>query len=247
MRVRGRDPLRTQMVVAMIVVAVDITTKAVAIGALSGGRVELAGPFFLTLLYNDALLAGSVDLNDWALRLSVVASSLLVLLAFPVCRSLAEVDDVSPLALGLIVGAAVANPASLVLEPAGVTDFIGASLGSGVSVVFNLADVACYVGLAMTGRTFLLLLAQYNREQRVPQPSAGISIEREVPIGVWRDDTPEPRVPLSVPVRAELIPLIAESADHHDDPASYQPLPPPPPPAPPAASPSRAGRRPPRP
>lgn len=207
-----RDPLWTLMVVAFLVIATDLTTKAIAIAGLTGGSVELSGPFFLTLFYNDALLAGTVDLNDWALRLSAMGSSLLVILAFPVCRALAEVDDASPIALGLIVGAAVANPASLVLEPSGVTDFLGVRMAGGVSMVFNLADVACYAGLAMTARTFMLLLARYRSEQQpVPRPALRMSLEREVPLSVARDGAPEPEAPLPVPVRPDLLPLVAES------------------------------------
>lgn len=223
--IRSREPLWTLMVVALLVIAVDLTTKAIAITGLAGGNVQLSGPFFLTLLFNDALLAGTVDFSGWALRLSVAASSLLVILAFPVCRSLAEVDGASPIALGLIVGAAVANPASLVLEPAGVTDFLGIRMASGASVVFNLADVACYVGLAMTGRTFMLLLGQYRRELNMPQPVARLTLEREVPLGVWRDGSPELPATLPVPSRPDLIPLIAEADATADREAAGEDLP----------------------
>src|SRR5690606_24846666 len=137
----SRAPVRLLLAVAFAVVAVDLASKAFALILLADSYVEVGGPFFLSLIFNDAPFAGSTTLNGMALPLSFLGSLILVALALPACAPLSEHDSRAPVALGLMVGAAVANPASLALQPAGVTDFLGISSG-GQRIIFNLADVA---------------------------------------------------------------------------------------------------------
>ena len=66
----SRAPVRLLLAVAFAVVAVDLASKAVAIILLADSYVEVGGPFFLSLLFNDALFAGSTTLNGMALPLS---------------------------------------------------------------------------------------------------------------------------------------------------------------------------------
>lgn len=201
----SRTPLQVLLTVAFGVVAIDLASKAAALLILSGSYVDLGGPFFLTLIFNDALFAGTSTLNGMALPISVFASLLLVALAIPVCAPLAEHDSRAPLALGLMVGAAVANPASLILQPAGVTDFLGVTLGDS-GIVFNLADVAVYVGVALSGRTVMNVLAAHRAQRRstARRTTRRAYLEREIPLAVWQDThtvRPEPiPVPSSIPV-----------------------------------------------
>lgn len=204
-------PVRRLLVAALLVAALDLATKAVAIGELAGREIALGGPFFLGLIFNDALFGGMSTLNGWATPLSMLASACLLGLAFPVCRPLARFDATAPVALGLMVGAAVANPASLLLQPAGVTDFLGIELG-GTTVLFNLADVAAYAGVALLGRTFLRVLAVHRAERSTARPRAvrRPRLEREVPLAVWRDGRREAPAPTPVP-RTEIA-LVASDA-----------------------------------
>ena len=71
-----------------------------------------------------------------------------------------------PRALGLIVGGALGNLASLITSPAGVVDFIALSFESW-GIVLNVADVAAYAGLAMILRTGSLIALAIRRDRRV--------------------------------------------------------------------------------
>ncbi|HLV24862.1 MAG TPA: signal peptidase II [Gemmatimonadales bacterium] len=212
----SRAPVRLLLAVAFAVVAVDLASKAVAIILLADSYVEVGGPFFLSLLFNDALFAGSTTLNGMALPLSFLGSLILVALALPVCAPLSEHDSRAPVALGLMVGAAIANPASLALQPAGVTDFLGISFG-GTSIIFNLADVAVYAGIVMCGRTVTNVLAAHRAQRRsvVRRPARSAHLEREIPLAVWQDAQVERTERIPVPIG---IPVVtAHASESHAD------------------------------
>jgi lipoprotein signal peptidase len=208
----ARPPLHRLLAVAFVVIALDLAGKGAALVMLADGAPASAGPFFLTLLFNDALFAGTTNLNGMALPASVLGSLLLVAMALPVCGPLAEHDDAAPIALGLMVGAAVANPASLFLQPAGVTDFLGVTLGD-TSIVFNLADVAVYAGIAMSGRTAMRVLAAHRAERSPARPRAlrRVHMEREIPLAIWQDSRVSRAEP--VPIPNTLPPLLADASD----------------------------------
>ena len=79
-------------------------------------------------------------------------------------RDLSSVDRRAPLALGLILGGACGNLASLLVPPRGVVDFIALNWAAGHSLVLNVADVAAYTGLAMILRTGVIIAAALRRE-----------------------------------------------------------------------------------
>jgi hypothetical protein len=135
------------------------------------------------------------------------------------------VDRAAPRALGLIVGGALGNFASLVLSPPGVVDFISISVGVHSELVLNVADLAAYVGLAMMLRTGFLIVAEMRRAAR-PSRLAQVQhwstvarravLDREVPLPVALADRPLPEQEVEVPRpesvrRAELVDL--EQAD----------------------------------
>ncbi len=215
-----RDPLVRLLAVALAVVAVDLASKAIAIGLVPLGGITLVGPFFLDLLYNDRMFGGSTDLGGWVGAASIAASSLLLLLALPIVRSLARYDASAPWILGLMSGAAIANPASLVLQPAGVTDFLGIELTE-IAVLFNLADVAAYVGVAFAGRMVLRLWSAHRREATVPASRARWT-EREVSVPLW-SDVHAPAV-VRRPSRIRRAPLadIGDARDHGHEIAAEQ-------------------------
>lgn len=147
----GRTPLARAVLVGAAVVVVDLSTKMIAVAALGSSIVSLPAGTFLHVLYNDSFSRG-VTLGAFSLAGTLlVAAGLLALLA-RVCGPLAQVDGRSPVALGLIGGAAAANAADFARTGRGVVDFLGVSAGDS-AVVFNLADVAAYVGVALLVRT----------------------------------------------------------------------------------------------
>ncbi len=214
----ARDPLVRLLVVALAVVAVDLATKMVAITTLSAGGFTLAGPFFLDLLYNDRMFGGLTTLGGLVLQSSIASSVTLLALALPIVRPLSRHDSGAPMILGLMSGAAVANPLSLLLQPAGVTDFLGVQLGD-TAVLFNVADIAAYLGVAFTGRMLLRLWSAHRAEAApaVPARTRAQSTEREVRVPLWHD-RPMPVVPTRTPGRHRTPADCPPHADHHQHP-----------------------------
>ena len=89
----------------------------------------------------------------------------------PAARAMLAAIVAAPRALGLIVGGAIGNFASLVITPPGVVDFISVSIGAHSELIFNVADLAAYIGLAMMLRTGFLIVAEMRRHAR-PRKSA---------------------------------------------------------------------------
>ncbi len=117
----------------------------------------------MAVVHNDAGAFGlSVGAYTWQLNLALTLAA--VVFIVPVARDLAQIDRRAPMALGLIVGGAMGNLASLVLPPSGVMDFISVSWSAGHSLVLNVADVAAYAGLAMTLRTGFLIAGALRQE-----------------------------------------------------------------------------------
>lgn len=193
------DPLVRLLIVALTVVAVDLATKMVAIATLPAGGTALAGPFFLDLFFNDRMFGGLTILGGFVLPTSIASSATLIALALPIVRPLTRHDTRAPMTLGLMSGAAIANPLSLLLQPAGVTDFLGMQLGE-TSVLFNVADIAAYLGVALTGRMLLRLWSAHRAEAvaSLPAPRRGRRTEREVRVPLWHD-RPAPVVPMRTP------------------------------------------------
>jgi lipoprotein signal peptidase len=106
----------------------------------------------------------SAGTYTWQLNLALTLAA--ILLMVPVARDLARIDDAAPRALGLIVGGAVGNLASLLISPPGVVDFISVSIGAHSELVLNVADLAAYIGLAMLLRTGFLIVAEMRRSAR---------------------------------------------------------------------------------
>jgi hypothetical protein len=113
-----------------------------------------------------------------------------------VSRDLSRVDRRAPLALGLIVGGATGNLASLILSPRGVVDFIAVDFTATAGIILNVADVAAYVGLALVLRTGFLIVAAMRRELRPsaravrPASELLVASEREVARPVFREPSP---------------------------------------------------------
>jgi lipoprotein signal peptidase len=148
--------------IALLVAVGDWVTKAVALRLLAGEPIVVSQGFRFALLHNDGTAFGwSAGAYTWQLNLALTLVS--ILLMIPVASDLARIDKAAPRALGLILGGAVGNFASLLASPQGVVDFMSVSLGGEAALVFNLADLAAYVGLAMMLRTGFLIVTEMRR------------------------------------------------------------------------------------
>ena len=179
-----RHYLEVLAVVALPVIALDLATKQAAVTLLTGREIPLTSFVRLVLVHNHASALGVwLGAHTWGLNVGFTLAT--VLIAALVCRGLAAVDRASPVALGLIVGAALGNLVSLLVPPAGVPDFISVGAASGRQLIFNLADVAAYVGVMMCLRT-AVLLARAVRLERQPRPATARATlaERQIAIPV---------------------------------------------------------------
>ena len=230
--------LRTLTRIALLVAAGDWLTKAVAARMVGAEPLVFSERFRFAVVHNDAAAFGlSVGAYTWPLNLALTLAA--IVLMIPVARDLARIDEAAPRALGLIVGGAVGNFASLLLSPRGVVDFISIGVGAHSELVLNVADVAAYVGLAMMLRTGFLLVAQIRQ---TVQPRRTIQVkhwatvarrgfvDREVPRPVALADRAPAESEVVVPRpesvrRAELIDLRVVSDPKVIDIRPHLPLP----------------------
>ncbi|MBK8249101.1 MAG: signal peptidase II [Gemmatimonadetes bacterium] len=151
--------------VALAVVGLDLSSKALADRFLSGSDVDILPWLHLHVVHNlQGAFGWSAGAYTWQLNLALTMCA--VVFVFPVARDLARVDARSPQALGLIVGGALGNLASLVGPPAGVADFIALQVRPGHAIVLNLADIAAYLGLVLIMRTGFRLVGAIRAEAR---------------------------------------------------------------------------------
>lgn len=155
--------------IALLVTAGDLATKAAASEFLGTDATVFASWLHFAVVHNDAGAFGwSVGAYTWQLNLALTLAAIVFMI--PVTRDLTRVDPRAPRALGLIVGGALGNLASLITSPHGVVDFIQIDLET-AGIALNVADVAAYAGLAMIVRTGMLLVAALRRESRLEEPS----------------------------------------------------------------------------
>jgi signal peptidase II len=132
---------------AALAVAADLGTKFWAVTALADGRVVLSDWFSLMLVFNTGV-AGGASIGAYTWHFNVLSTLATVALVVSVVLPLARVDRRAAMAMGLIAGGASGNLASLIGEPRGVPDFLAQRLGDSI-LVYNLADVALWIGAAL--------------------------------------------------------------------------------------------------
>ena len=115
--------------IALLVAIGDWLTKAVAARLVGSDPVELTERLRFAVVHNDGTAFGlSAGAYTWPLNLALTLVA--IVLMVPVARDLARIDEASPRALGLIMGGAMGNLASLLFGPPGVVDFISVSMGA---------------------------------------------------------------------------------------------------------------------
>ncbi len=155
--------------IALLVTVGDLVTKAAAKALLSNEATWFASWLHFAVVHNDKGAFGwSAGTYTWQLNFSLTLAAIVFMI--PVTRDLARIDPLAPRALGLIVGGALGNLASLITSPSGVVDFIQVDFER-YGIALNVADVAAYAGLAMILRTGALLVVALRREARLREPS----------------------------------------------------------------------------
>lgn len=154
MRSGRRRNLVTLTTVAGIVAATDLASKRLASSFLDDRDhtwTALGDAVRFVLVHNDRSAFGvSLGAHTWHVNVALTVAAIVLMLA--VGQELARLDRGAPYALGLIVGAAGGNLASLVFSPGGVVDFVAIDRGGGHETVLNVADIAAYIGLVLTVR-----------------------------------------------------------------------------------------------
>lgn len=208
--------------IALLVAVIDLATKALATNFLVWEPKAFTSTLQLAVVHNSAGAFGwSAGVYTWQLNLALTLAAIVFMI--PVTRDLARIDDSAPRALGLIVGGALGNLASLVTSPAGVIDFIAINFEKW-GIVLNVADVAAYVGLAMILRTGWKIAVAIVRDRRVPAVDRSTAVravfservvaraqKRRKPLDGWT-----PRAELEIAVGAHgaipgAVPLLADA------------------------------------
>ena len=171
-----RAALRRALGVAGLTLAVDAATKLAAVALLDGGpAMAVAGSLHLVTVYNDTFARG-MNVGAWAGVGAALLAVGVLLLGWRACAPLARVDARAPLALGLVAGAALGNAVDFTHTGRGAIDFLALSTDDG-TIVFNLADVAAYVGVALLARTALRLARAIRRERAAErEPVAAVAV-----------------------------------------------------------------------
>ena len=216
MPLRVHEPNRHLSILARIaigVAAVDWLTKALAAKVAAAEPIALTGWLRLNVVHNDGTAFGlSAGVYTWQLNLILTIAAIALML--PVSRDLARIDTSAPRGLGLIMGGALGNLASLIFGPPGVADFIAVAVSARSEFVLNVADVAAYVGFAMLVRTGFLIVEEMRhatREKATLQvkhwatATRGRISDREVPMTAPIADLILPQDEIMVP-RSEIIP-----------------------------------------
>lgn len=184
MAFQSRRSLARFTAVMVLVAGADLLTKQIATLALRGGSVPIAGPFDLALTRNLGSAFG-ISLGAYTWPVNAIATLLALGLAAAAVRSLSTIDRLAPVGLGLIAGAAIGNLTSMLVPPAGVTDFLSVRVSESARLVMNLADVAAYAGLALAARS-AVLLSRAIGVHRTVRPAALHDVEIPIPLAVER-------------------------------------------------------------
>jgi lipoprotein signal peptidase len=140
--------------IALFVALGDTLTKQLAVTYLPASGTTLGvltERLRLLPVVNDQAAFG-VGLGPYTWEINLALTLATIALVMTVCRELAAIDAWAPRILGLIAGAAGGNAISLLVSPTGVPDFIAFTTSRGTEVVMNFADIAAYLGVALTGR-----------------------------------------------------------------------------------------------
>jgi len=159
-----RSPLIPLARVAALVAIGDLVTKQLAVLWIGTLEPRVSSAIRFGVVHNDKGAFG-LTVGDYTWELSLALTLAAIALIIPVAKDLSRLDDRAPMALGLIAGGAIGNLVSLLVNRAGVVDFIAIQRADGVGIVLNAADVAAYAGVAMLARTAAKVISAIRRNR----------------------------------------------------------------------------------
>ncbi len=156
--------------VVVLVVLVDLLTKAIAAYALSpaGFPHAVAGEWLrLTLVYNPGAAFG-LHLGPWSRAIFLVLTVVVLRVVWRLYRATPDRANSRVVALALLAAGALGNALTRVISEDGVVDFLDVGVGQHRWPTFNVADVAVTLGVVMLCR--VLWGADDRRTSRAEMP-----------------------------------------------------------------------------
>ncbi len=140
--------------VVVLVVAVDLLTKALAAYALTpaGFPHAVAGSWLrLTLVYNPGAAFG-LHVGAWSRGVFLALTLVVLRVVWRFYRATPDRANVRVLALALLAAGALGNALTRLASDDGVVDFLDVGIGAHRLPTFNLADVAVTAGALLLCR-----------------------------------------------------------------------------------------------
>lgn len=144
------------LAIVLVIVALDVTTKALVQQNLHlYQQVDVIGSYFrLTYIRNPGAAFG-IDLGGYSRPVFMVLS-IVALIALGAMYWVTPFSDrVRLVSIALICGGAVGNLTDRIRSPRGVVDFLDVGVGSVRWPVFNVADAAVTVGAVLLALSLL--------------------------------------------------------------------------------------------
>jgi signal peptidase II len=134
--------------VAVVIVTVDVITKALAVYALFPQRIPheiLGATLRLTLVYNPGAAFG-LHLGAYSRWIFMVLTVGALFILGRLYRATRDGDLLRTLAIAMVCGGALGNLIDRIHSSAGVVDFIDVGIGDMRWPTFNVADMAVSIG-----------------------------------------------------------------------------------------------------
>jgi lipoprotein signal peptidase len=175
--------------VAVVVALTDIVIKLCAL-TLLGERSVSFTPWLRFAIYFNENMAWGLTTGSHPALITLAATVVVLTMGGVVVRELTVVDRLAPIALGLILGAGLANGLDGLFPPHGAVDFIVFSHGAAETAI-NGADLAVLLGLGLSCRMLVLIGSAIDR-RRSERPRVSVP-ERAVPVPLHAEPGVRPR------------------------------------------------------
>jgi lipoprotein signal peptidase len=146
----------------LVVLAIDLTTKSLAMRRLSTNSVTHLGPLDLRLVYN----LGSTT-HPYHSSLTYLLTTRLLVAALLVAIFFVLKSRVATVGIGLLFGALLGNFLNLVISPHKVTDF----LMLGPVWTANLADFCAFAGILIMACSIAVRFVKLIRSIETKRPA----------------------------------------------------------------------------
>lgn len=174
--------------VFLVVVILDIITKAVAVATLSPAGVPMPvfGEWFrFALVYNPGAAFG-LHLGPFSRWIFMALTIGALFILGRLYKQTADGDLRRVLALSLVAAGAVGNVIDRIRSEFGVVDFLDVGIGAHRWPTFNVADIAVSTGAVLLA----LVLWKEERQEEAALAAAAEAARAQVPVADARDLAP---------------------------------------------------------